>query len=162
MVSIVRLLALYCPAVGIGPPLRLSFVPAVLLALYCRAVDIAVRLIMVCRGVCRPFLRLVRLLALYCRAVDIGPPWRLSSVCGVSAGILPPCGVLLAHYCRAVDNGPPWRVSFVPAVLLALYCPAVVMVRRCVCGPFLRFVRPLAFYCPAVDNGPPWCLSSVC
>jgi len=84
--------------------LRLSFVPAVLLALYCRAVDIAVRLMMVCRGVCRPFLRLVRLLALYCRAVDNGLPWRVSSVpaVGPSASILPPCGVVLAPYCRAV------------------------------------------------------------
>ena len=35
------------------------------------------------------------------------------------------------------------------------------MVRRGVCRPFLRFVRPLAFYRRAVDNGPPLCLSSV-
>ena len=39
--------------------------------------------------------------------------------------------VLLALYCPAVDNGLPCRLSFVPAVLLALYCRAV-------------------------DNGPPW------
>ena len=56
----------------------------------------------------------------------------------------------LALYFPAVDNGPPLRVWSVPAVLLALYRRAVVMVCRCVCRPFLRFVRPLAFYRRAV------------
>ena len=45
-----------------------------LLAFYRRAVScwrsIALRLIMVCRGVCRSFLRFVRLLAFYRRAVS--------------------------------------------------------------------------------------------
>ena len=112
----------------------------------------------------------VRLITLYRRAVDNGPPWRLSSVCGVSAGFLPPCGVLLAHYYPALVLV---RRGVCGSVLLALYCPAVVMVRRCVyrpsvvscwrsialrlimvcrgvCRPFLRFVRLLAFYRRAV------------
>ena len=108
-------------------------------------------------------------LALYWLAVDNGLPWRLPSV----------PAVLLALYRRAVVIGLPWRLSFVycpawvsfrPAVrscwlcyfsdvafirrlrfLLAHYCPAVVLVRRGVCRPFLRFVRLLAFYRRAVS-----------
>ena len=52
--------------------------------------------------------------------------------------------------------GLPWRVSFAPAVLLALDCRALVLVRRGVCRPFLLAL--LALDCRAVDIGPPWCL----
>ena len=136
-----------------------------LLALYCRALvsvrrgvyrpsvvscwrSIALRLIMVRRGVCRPFLRFVRPLAFYRRAVDNGPPLCLSSVPAVLLALYCPAvgngppwrvssvpAVLLALYCPAVGNGPPWRVSSVPAVLLALYCRAVVLVRHSAVRP---------------------------
>ena len=104
---------------------------------------------MVRRGVCGSVL-----LALYCRAVDNGPPW---CVWFGSASSLLPCGwywsavasivrlrFLLAFYRRAVVIGPPWRVSFVPAVLLALYCPAVDIALRWYRSAVASVVRLLA------------------
>ena len=64
--------------------------------------------------------------------------------------------------------GLPWRVSFAPAVLLALDCRAVILLRR---GSILRLllcvgivspsaVFPLALDCRAVDIG--FAVASVC
>ena len=101
--------------------------------------SISLRLIMVRRGVCRPFCGSASTLP-PCVGIDL--PFRLFSVyfpAVVSfrravrscrpAGVLLPC----------VGNCPPLRLWFVPAVLLAFYCRALVIVRRCVCGSFLRF-----------------------
>ena len=151
---------------------------AVLLALDCPAV------VLVCRGVCGSFLlaldypavdigllwRLfgVCLLALCRSAVDIGLPCRLSFVPAGSVSTRLPCGwycsavglfsvfglVLLALDCRAVDIGPPCGLSFVPAVLLALYCRAVLLVRRVsVCGVWAGSASPLL---PCGGIAPPW------
>ena len=115
-------------------------------------------------------LRFVRLLAFYRRALvlicrfvyfpSISLRWYWSAVASVVRS-----AVLLVLYCRAVDNGLPWRVWSVPAVLLALYRRAEIMVRRCVYSPpwvsassllpcvgiGSPFVRLLAFYRRAVS-----------
>ena len=166
------LLALYCRAVDIGLPWRVSFVPAVLLALYCPAVDIALRWY---RSAVASVVRLRFLLAIYCPAVDVVPPLRLSFVywpawvsfrpavrscwlCYFSdvafirrlRCVVRSCGVLLAHYCPAVDNGLPLRLSAVLRFvrLLALYRRALVLICRFVYFPSIA----LRWYCSAVAS----------
>ena len=113
------------PCVGIGPPWRVSSVPAVLLAFYCRAVD---------NG---PPWRLsfvpAVLLALYCRAVDNGPPWRVSSVPAVLLALYRPALILF----RRGVYSPPWVSAssllpcggnwFAVASIVRLWFPAGVL-----------------------------------